>query len=81
MLDQPITLVEVSHVVKSIKSNKSAGSDSIVGELIKYGGKSMYKMLLMGFNLPWDNESAPSYRRESLIVSLLKKGDEEDPSW
>ena len=37
MLDQPVTLDEVSHVVKAIKNNKSAGSDSIVGELIKYG--------------------------------------------
>ena len=26
VLDQPITLAEVSHVVKSIKNNKSAGS-------------------------------------------------------
>ena len=37
VLDQPITLAEVSHVhvVKAIKNNKSAGSDGIVGELIK----------------------------------------------
>ena len=35
VLDQPITLAEVSHVVKAIKNNKSAGSDSIIGELIK----------------------------------------------
>ena len=43
MLDQLITLAElhVSHVVKVIKNNKSAGSDSIVGELIKYGGKNV----------------------------------------
>ena len=38
MLDQTITLAEVSHVLKTTK-NKSAGSDGIVGELIKYGGK------------------------------------------
>ena len=29
MLDQP-TLAEVSHIVKAIKDNKSAGSDGIV---------------------------------------------------
>ena len=39
MLDQPITLVEVSHVVKAIKNTKSSGSDDIAGELIEYGGK------------------------------------------
>ena len=47
-------------VVKSIKNNKSAGSDSIVGELIKYAGKPMRELLLNLFNLVWD-ECAPSY--------------------
>ena len=79
MLDQLITLAEVSNVVKAIKNNKSAGSDCILGELIKYGGKPMCKMLLMLFNLVWDNEGAPSYCREGLILSLFKKGDREDP--
>ena len=75
MMDQPITLAEVSHVVKDIKNNKSAGSDGIVGELIKYGGEPMYEMLLTLFNLVWENECAPSYWREGLIVSLFKRGD------
>ena len=34
MLDQPISLAEVSYLVKAIKNNKSAGLDSTVGELI-----------------------------------------------
>ena len=79
MLDQSITLAEVSHVVKAIKNNKSAGSDGSVGELIKHGGKLMCEMLLTLFNLVWDNKCAPSYWREGLIVSLFKKGDREDP--
>ena len=70
---------EVSHVVKAIKNIKSAGSDDIVGELIKYGGKPMCEMLLTLLNLVWDNECAPSYQREGLIVGLFKKGDSEDP--
>ena len=79
MLDQPITLAEVNHVVKAIKNNKSAGSDGIVGELIKYGGEPMCKMLLTLFNLAWDKEYVPNFWREGLIVSLFKKGDREDP--
>ena len=39
----------------------------------------MCEMLLTLFNLVWDNECAPSYWREGLIVSLFKKGDREDP--
>lgn len=69
MLDQPITWAEVSHVAKLIKNNKSAGSDGIVRELIKYGGKPMC-----------DNEYAPSYWRDGLIVGLFNKGDREDPT-
>ena len=45
VLDQPLTLAEVSQLVKAIKNNKSAGSDGIVGKLIKYGGKPMCEML------------------------------------
>ena len=50
ILDQPITLAEVNYVAKAIKNNKSAGSDGIVGKLIKYGGNTMCKMLLTLFD-------------------------------
>ena len=72
MLNQPITLADVSNVVQAIKNNKSAGSDGIVGELIKYGGKPMYEMLLTLFNLVWSSEYAPKYWREGLIICLRK---------
>ena len=80
ILEQPITLAEVNYVVKAIKSNKSAGSDDIVGELhvIKYGGNTMCEMLLALVNLVWNNEYALTYWREHLIVSLFRKGDRED---
>ena len=34
------------YTIKAIENNKSAGSSSIVGELIKYGGKRMCKMFV-----------------------------------
>ena len=37
----------------------------------------MCERLLILFNLLWDNEFAPTYWRECLIVSLFKKGDRE----
>ena len=71
MLDQPITLVEVSHVVKAIKNNKSAGSDGIVGELIKYEGEPMCEMLLALFNLVWvDN----IFSLSELIQGRIREG-------
>ena len=52
ILDQPRTLTAANDVVKTIKSNKSTESDSIIGELIKYRGKPMCEMLMLTlFNL------------------------------
>ena len=39
----------------------------------------MCEVLLMLFNLVWDNECALSCWKKGLIVSLFKKGDREDP--
>ena len=61
MLAQPINLAELSHAYKAIKNAKSAGSDGIVGELVKCGSKPMCEILLMLFNLVRDNEFAPTY--------------------
>ena len=68
ILDQPITLAEVHYFVKAIWNNKSAGSDGIVGELIKYGGNSMCEMLSTLFNLVWNKEYFPTDWREARIV-------------
>ena len=69
-----ITLAEGSHVVKAIKKNKSTGSDGIVDELIKYGGKPMCEMLLILLNLVWNNDHVPSYWGRALQLVCLRKG-------
>ena len=76
MLDHKISICEVKHVIKGIKNNKTAESDGIVGELIKYGGKGMCKML---FDLVWSNGTVPGPWNVGLIVSLFKNGDKQDP--
>ena len=73
MLDQKITTAEVSHAIRTIKNNKSAGADGIVGELIKYGGNVMCDMLVTLFNLEWHSEFVPCFQLESLIVYLRRK--------
>ena len=40
----------------------------------------MCELLLILFNLVWDNDFAPTYWREGLMVRLFKKRDREDPS-
>ena len=52
-----------------------------MGELLKYGGDGMVRMLgkLYVYALIWKEECVPMKWREGLIVSLFKKGDREDP--
>ena len=50
-----------------------------MGELLKYGGIGMVKMLGKLYELIWKEECVPMKWREELIVSLFKKGDKEDP--
>ena len=56
IFDRPITSAEVNYVVKVSKHNKSAGSDGIVVEQIKYGGNTICEMLSILFKLVWNNE-------------------------
>ena len=65
--------------MKSLRNRKASGSDGIAGELIKYGGNEMIMMLKELFQLIWDSEYIPERWGEGMIVSLFKKGDQEDP--
>ena len=65
--------------MKSLRNRKASGSDGIAGQLIKYGGNEMIMMLQKLFQLIWDSEYLPERWGESMIVSLFKKGDQEDP--
>ena len=64
--------------MKSIKNKKACGTDGIAGELIKYGGSGMSMMLRESFQLIWESECIPERWGEGMIVSLFKKGDQED---
>ena len=73
--------IEKGEIVKCIKNNKTAGSDGLVGELLKYGGSGMVFLLEQLFLVVWHEETVPKQWREGLIVTvnLFKKGDREDP--
>ena len=64
MLDREVELQDIARCVRKLKNNKTGGSDGLVGELLKYGGRE---------------ELVPPKWREGHIVNLFKKGDKEDP--
>ena len=43
-LDRDISALEIEYVMKLLRNRKASGSDSIAGELIKYGGNGMIMM-------------------------------------
>ena len=71
---------EVDLAIEKLKSHKSPGIDQIPEELIKEGGKTIllevHKLLIS----IWNKEELPEEWKESIIVSVYKKGDKTDCS-
>lgn len=73
-VDEP-TLREVELVVKAMKNNKAPGKDSIVVELLKYGGKTIIRELHKLICKIWENEEMPEDWKVGIICPIFKKGD------
>ena len=77
-MDREIDLSKISRCIRKLKNNKIGGSDSLVGELLKYGRSGVVDLLQLLFSVVWCEEVVPAQCREGLIVNLFKKGDKED---
>ena len=60
--------IEPAEIARCLHSNKTGGSDGIVGELLKYGGSGMVNLLHQLFSVVWHAELVPPQWREGLIV-------------
>ena len=78
-LNIDITLVEVEDSVRRLKNGKSPGSDGIVSELLKNGGKVMKQCLLHLCNLAFRKAEVPMDWLRGVVVPLYKDGDKRDP--
>lgn len=75
-LSQPPTFLEVLSAVRSLKDNKSPGSDNIPAELLKQGGYLCTRTLHHYITKAWADESIPQQWRDASIVTIYKsKGD------
>ena len=69
---------EVDLAIEKLKSHKSPGIDQITVELIKEGGRTIrYQIHKLTVSL-WNKEELPEEWKESIIVSIHKKGDKTD---
>jgi hypothetical protein len=61
-----------------LKKYNSAGSDQIPTELIKAGGETLRSDIHKLINSIWNKEELPDQWRQSVIITVYKKGDKTD---
>lgn len=75
-LDSPFEICELYAVINKLKHNKSPGPDGIPYEFYKYAPHCFLKHLLLVFNNIFLWEKIPSSFKQSILIPLFKKGDQ-----
>jgi hypothetical protein len=70
--------LEVEIVIAQLKKYKSPGSEHIPAELIQTRGKMLLSAIHKLINSILNKEELPDQRKESITVSIHKKGDKTD---
>jgi hypothetical protein len=64
--------------IEKLKRHISPGTDQIPAELIKAGGRKIRSEIHEIIIFIWNKEEMPEEGKESIIVSIQKKGDNSD---
>jgi hypothetical protein len=70
--------LEVEIAIAKLKKYKSAGSDQIPAELIQAGGDILVSAIHKLIHSVWNKKELPDQWKESINVSIHKKGDKTD---
>ena len=79
-LDQAISVEEVEAAARSLKNDKAAGPDRLIGEFFKFGINEIVPFLTKFFNTLFDYGLYPDSWTEAIIQPLHKKGDTTNPN-
>uniref|UniRef100_A0AAQ4S6N9 Reverse transcriptase domain-containing protein n=1 Tax=Gasterosteus aculeatus aculeatus TaxID=481459 RepID=A0AAQ4S6N9_GASAC len=71
-----IGLVEVTEVVKQLRSGKAPGIDEIRPEMLKAMGVGGLSWMTRFFNIAWKSGTVPKEWQIGVVVPLFKKGDQ-----
>lgn len=77
---QEPTLEEIKDVIKSSRNGKAPGKDGINNELLKYGGDELHENIYALISKIWKEETMPKEWESGQIVTLHKKGDQQNCS-
>jgi hypothetical protein len=70
--------LQVEIATAKLKKYKSPGSDQIPAELIQAGGETLLSQIHKLITSVWNTEELYDQRKESIIVTVRKKGDKTD---
>jgi len=77
MSDEMISREEIRSIVRGMKDRKAMGTDEIPNEEWKYGGEKLEEWVWTFCNKVWRGESWSERWKEEIIISIVKKGEEE----
>jgi hypothetical protein len=77
--NRPISKEEVLLALRKLKFKKAAGPDGLVGEVFRYGSDIVAPFFVRFLNKLFDSGIFPENWTESIIVTLYKKGNVNDP--
>ena len=72
---QNILYSEVEEAIRTLKRNKSPGSDGITAEMIQAGGEQLVRQIHLLCNKAWNESTIPEEWSKSILVPIPKKGD------
>ena len=79
-LDFPISSEELTEKLKSLKSHKACGPDSIRSEMLKHSTLAMQNAMLKLFNLVLYSGCFPDIWNQGIITPIHKSGNKLDPN-
>jgi hypothetical protein len=79
-LNLPITADEVEKSTRRLANHKAAGCDGIVGEILKYGGPEMQRVLVSLCQTAFSSGEVPLDWLRGIVVPIHKDGDRRLPS-
>ena len=78
-MDPPLTTEDVKTAIKKLKNNKTAGSDNLAAEQLKYGPSIVATLISDILNTAAETGEHPKEIRCGLLNPLQKPGKERGP--